>query len=113
MKRRRNQSSLTPAPTTLKRVLFGYRRGVGEAGEVHVAGLLDVVRVDRQGPLVAEAPDFRVAIGKTEAVAEVVALLGDGGEIKPHVAAGVGDEEAVIDAALVFIEQHPHLGGAA
>jgi len=92
--------------------LFGHCSRASESREISVAELVGirVGHLERSG--VERTPDFRMAIAEVEAETEIVAMPREGGEIKPRNSRGVGDEEAVVNAAFVFVDDHPAFRGS-
>ncbi len=84
-------------------------RGSGQASQINIAGLLSAGSSDLTCAGVAATPDLGMAIGKSKVVAEIMTMRGQGREIKPHPAGRVCNEESVVYAALVFIDDHPEL----
>src|ERR1051326_7003478 len=87
--------------------LLGSSRSMSQPGEISIAGLLSLVYGKLEGAWVAMAPNLGMPVSKVKAVAEVVTVLGNCGEIDPHMASRIGEEEAVIDAAFIFVQQDP------
>src|SRR5512143_6595 len=88
-------------------LLLLHGAGTSEPLQVQVAGLLRAIGGYAQRARVFEAPMFGVTVCKIQPVIVIVPGGRDRREILPDPAVGVGDEEAVIDAAVVFIQQHP------
>ena len=64
------------------------------------------------GGRVVMSPDLGMTIREDQPKAEIVPMSRSGGEINPRLRSRIGHEEAIIDAPLIFIQQHPHRRGA-
>src|ERR1035441_10488670 len=81
-------------PTLLTREKSFLRRGsMGQASEVHIAGLLGLACAYLECAGIGITPDFRMPVGEIESIAVVVAVNGYGGEIKPNAGPGGGGGE--------------------
>src|SRR5438477_7766057 len=56
------------------------------------------------------APNNGMAIGEVQGKAVAVPMGGDGWKINPQPRQGISLEEAIVDAALIFLQHHPQLG---
>jgi len=96
----RHRSAIPP-------VLLGDGRGAREPIQVSITKLIGFWRSDLQSSGVVGVPDLGMTIPKVESEIKIMAMCGKRGEIKPRVGPGVRDKKAVIDAALIFVDQDP------
>src|SRR5215467_329129 len=85
----------------------------GEAFEVGVVRLLSAAAGELMRARIAVEPNIGMPISHGEAEAVVMSMGGGRWEVEPGIRSGIGYEESIIDASLVFINEHPQLGRAA